>query len=480
MGINALATVKNTNSLAAITQALANALLSVLHQTARISGTQPTVELNSLPPTVSNRPKIIIIADVPNWIFDRHAHKLKNELSDSYDIDIAYMGQAFDEASYDLIHPLEWNLVPLEQIKNPRKWITGIRSHISWNSLNFQAFCLALREKFAVVYVVSEQLLEIFQPHVPQIKLLAHGIDTHHFKAIAAPTSESGRLRVGWAGNRKSPAKGFESLIEPLNGLPGVNLVYCGYSDRLMTLEEMPGFYESIDAYVCSSSSEGHNNSLMEAAAMERAIITTNVGTVAEYLVNGLSALIVPRDHAAIAEAVIRLRDDPALRVRLGIAARQAVLAKFDWRERIIDHRMAFNELLSRNGRFASAADEAFLFVPDWNEAAWCEVVLSFVIAFRPDEAVCLLLRLSSDAPSFAVAQQKLSELLLRTGFIAAPRIELVAWADSEPGKLQGYRNVHLVPVYYGQGAEPEGELAARFNAARYRLLQSFVENSPA
>jgi glycosyltransferase involved in cell wall biosynthesis len=326
---------------------------------------------------LEKKPRILIVADVRNWIFDRHAHVLQEGLRNSFDIDIAYMGSPIDEGRYDLIHPLEWHVVPLRQIHTRSKWVTGIRSHVSWGYLGFPAFFRKLRRtfqgigirspidwdyvgllavskklrgKFVAVYVVSRRLLNIFEPHVPGVRLLAHGVDTDYFRPWQqAGPSVSGRLLVGWAGNRMSPAKGFEAYVGPLANLPGVELVVRGYSDRLLDVAEMRDFYGGIDAYVCSSSSEGHNNALMEAAAMERAIVTTDVGTVPEYLVNEESALIVPRNFEAIAAAVARLRDDPDLRLRLGRQARLAVVAKYDWKERLEDYRAFFLEVLERS-----------------------------------------------------------------------------------------------------------------------------------
>jgi glycosyltransferase involved in cell wall biosynthesis len=129
-----------------------------------------------------------------------------------------------------------------------------------------------------------------------------------------------------------------------------VELAFCGYQDRNLTLEEMPAFYDSLDAYVCASSTEGNNNALMEAAAMQRAIITTDNGTVPEYLRAGESALIVGREPRQFAEAVIRLRDDPGLRVALGQKARAAVVAAFDWKAMAMEYRNLFRSALAKGG----------------------------------------------------------------------------------------------------------------------------------
>lgn len=293
--------------------------------------------------------KIHLIADVPDWIFARHCTIIASALSDEFDFDMGLQGHGYDEDEYDLIYPLEWNLVTADQIKNPAKYITGIRSHTSWQDHKFDVFTNYLREKFGVVHVVSERLFELFSPGLNDVRHLTHGVDTQFFKPRQPVNSNDRKLRIGWAGNRVNPTKGFEQLIKPLGELPDVELVYCGYMDRKLELPEMREFYESIDAYICSSEQEGNNNSLMEAAAMERAIITTDNGTVPEYLTHDVSALIVDRAPEAFVQAVEQLRDNPELRTRLGESARESVVEKFEWRQMIERHRALFREAIEQS-----------------------------------------------------------------------------------------------------------------------------------
>ncbi len=186
-----------------------------------------------------------------------------------------------------------------------------------------------------------------FSPYLQHVELLPNGIDLDFFSALEPPANEAGKIRLGWAGRRDTFIKGFRDYIQPLEELPGVELKFCGYVDHNLTLEEMPGFYAGIDVYVCASSYEGHNNSIMEAAAMERAIITTRVGTVSEYLRDGKSALIVDRDPEQFKTAAIRLRDDPELRLRLGTEARrQLEKGGWDWRLRAEQFRRFFREAI--------------------------------------------------------------------------------------------------------------------------------------
>ena len=306
--------------------------------------------------SVSRRPRILLIADVPNWIFERHARTLLALLGDKFEFTLCFQGQPFNEDDYDLIYPFEWNLVASELIRHPSKWITGIRSHCSWDKEPFAAFAERLCCDFQRVHVVSQRLLGIFAPHVPGVVCVSHGVDTQHFAPTTRADQSGCKLRLGWAGNRLSPNKGFKEIIEPLGRLPGVELVFCGYSDRNLSLDQMKEFYNSIDAYVCASDFEGNNNSLLEAAAMARAIVTTDNGTVSEYLRHGESALIVGRSLPAFSEAVERLRDTPPLRRELGAAARASVVAQWDWRTKAEDYRALFSDALIGAGFSQSAA----------------------------------------------------------------------------------------------------------------------------
>lgn len=71
---------------------------------------------------------------------------------------------------------------------------------------------------------------------------------------------------------------------------------------------------------------------LFEYMAAERAIVASNLPAFAEVVRDGETALLVPPgDVAAWAVAIRRLRDDPALRERLGAQARNEALARYTW-----------------------------------------------------------------------------------------------------------------------------------------------------
>jgi glycosyltransferase involved in cell wall biosynthesis len=93
----------------------------------------------------------------------------------------------------------------------------------------------------------------------------------------------------------------------------------------------MPKLLAAADIVVLPSYREGLPKTLIEAASCAKPLITTDVPGCREVVTHGVDGLLVPiRDARALARAIARLQDDPLLARRLGLAAREKVLAEFD------------------------------------------------------------------------------------------------------------------------------------------------------
>jgi glycosyltransferase involved in cell wall biosynthesis len=90
-------------------------------------------------------------------------------------------------------------------------------------------------------------------------------------------------------------------------------------------------FYARTDAFALASFAEGVPVVLMEAMAMKIPCVATWVAGVPELIRDGIDGLLVPpADPEALAAALEKLMDDPALRARLGDSARRRVLECYD------------------------------------------------------------------------------------------------------------------------------------------------------
>jgi glycosyltransferase involved in cell wall biosynthesis len=71
------------------------------------------------------------------------------------------------------------------------------------------------------------------------------------------------------------------------------------------------------------SFTEGTPNSIVEAMAHRKPIIASQVGGVPDMLGNEAGLLVPPGDANALAQAMLRLANDPELRCRMGHAAHE-------------------------------------------------------------------------------------------------------------------------------------------------------------
>lgn len=96
---------------------------------------------------------------------------------------------------------------------------------------------------------------------------------------------------------------------------------------------DTPQVMAATDVLVCASDFESFGMVHVEAMASGTAVVSTNRGGPAESVQDGVTGLLVPpQDPAALAAAVRRLLDDPALRAQMGRAGRDHVTARLDVR----------------------------------------------------------------------------------------------------------------------------------------------------
>lgn len=97
----------------------------------------------------------------------------------------------------------------------------------------------------------------------------------------------------------------------------GSNVFYAGY------FEQPEDYIGGLDVYVQASRSEGLSLALLEAMRAGKAIVATDVGATRDAVTDGETGLIVPaRNPQALHDAIVRFRNEPALRLRLGHGAR--------------------------------------------------------------------------------------------------------------------------------------------------------------
>ena len=97
--------------------------------------------------------------------------------------------------------------------------------------------------------------------------------------------------------------------------------------------DEVRPYIAMADVVVLPSYREGMPRSLLEASAMGKAVIATDVVGCREVVEHGRTGLLVPvRDAQALARAIVELACDPKRRAQMGAAGRDKILKQFDER----------------------------------------------------------------------------------------------------------------------------------------------------
>lgn len=151
-------------------------------------------------------------------------------------------------------------------------------------------------------------------------------------RLLASDPMRRERLRLLWIGD--GPALARVRRIVEAGGAAG-GCVFTG----LVPQDDGPAYLAACDLYASPHVPNpdgtpffGSPTKLFEYMAMGRGIAASALDQIGEVLEDGRTALLVPpADATALARALARLADDPALRARLGAEARRVALARYTW-----------------------------------------------------------------------------------------------------------------------------------------------------
>ena len=200
---------------------------------------------------------------------------------------------------------------------------------------------------------VARHMKDNFLVPEEKIVIINRWVNLEKFKFFGAEARKNSNTIV--SAGRITPSKGYEYLIEGFKKIvrqnPYLKLKIIGspdstktaYFDHLRTLVnrfslnhnvEFTGFRPDVEnvlaqarmAIVPSVIDEAFPRGVLEACASGAPVIATEVGGVAEIIENGTNGILVePKNSEQIAQAIIRLLNDPSLAENMAKNAREKI-----------------------------------------------------------------------------------------------------------------------------------------------------------
>ena len=105
------------------------------------------------------------------------------------------------------------------------------------------------------------------------------------------------------------------------------------------------------DIVVLTSDNEGTPLSLIQAGMAGLPVVTTNVGSVPEVVLDGVTGIITALDVEKIADALEKLVTDKGLRTQYGVAAQKFTLSHFGVQRLVSDHEELYKKLIASRAK---------------------------------------------------------------------------------------------------------------------------------
>jgi len=208
---------------------------------------------------------------------------------------------------------------------------------------------------------VSKPAAEFVNKHFPEeYTIIPNGVDTEHFHPDVLPIDDfcDGKLNILFVG-RLEKRKGADHLLKAYRRvkeeIPDSRLIIVGPGtslrgkyDRLVkknglkdvvfvgftSYGELPRYYKTADIFCAPATGcESFGIVLLEAMAVGKPVVASNIAGYASILADGVEGILVPpKDDEKLARALISLLNGEPLRRRMGAnGIRKA--AEYDWKK---------------------------------------------------------------------------------------------------------------------------------------------------
>lgn len=322
--------------------------------------------------------RVLIVADLEDWILGKIARKLAKLLAENSCLDVRIIFSNSPnflshfvqlQFKYDVVHFLSCYDFLNYAIVTYRPCVVMIWHMIDsdWHLIDKNLF------RVDALSVGSEQWFRICKQRLSNgipLKRLHYGLDLNVFqkqqnartKFLEEYNFSDNTLVFGFAGKASSNEgnrKGVDRMIDCINHLISENNLpiviriigrqwnFNFLPDKLKPLvkftpdipdEKLPEFYSSLDYYLCTSRLEGVPYPVLESMSCECVVISTLVGVVPEIIVHGHNGFILNEDHIeeSLVDIIRNTANNLKYRQFCGSEARKTIVKLFSW-EKAVD-----------------------------------------------------------------------------------------------------------------------------------------------
>lgn len=208
---------------------------------------------------------------------------------------------------------------------------------------------------------VSKSAMEFANKYFPaDYTIIPNGVDLEHFSADVAPIDRfcDGKVNIVFV-SRLEKRKGLIYLLKAYQKVkrefPNCRLIVVGPGTRLrnkyekwvaetgtrdvvfigyISYDELPRYYRTADIFCAPAiSGESFGIILLEAMAMGKPIVASNIEGYASVVTDGAEGLLVPpKDEKALSQALISLMNDESLRQQMGAKGKVKAL-DYSWQQ---------------------------------------------------------------------------------------------------------------------------------------------------
>ena len=333
------------------------------------------------------RPKIMLVADHPNWAYDHVCKFIMRELNFKYDFYIDYLDLNRKTKShrrkgwfhrtrhfikyynrrrllplnqkYDLICYLGWYFPHTGNFRFSAK---GIIQGIYTDGFPPQSYSLQLESGISVrefvnkyigrsasVAVGSMSIFNRYKPYIENLYYATCGEDLELFSPTKKRKRDKKSFVVGWTGNPQRPFKGFYDYVVPAVKRAGTLRNGISLKTRFRgPLHTLPSFYHKVDVMLIASIADAGPNCFLEAGACGVPSISTRVGAAADTIRDGENSMFVERSVDAMAKAIVYLYDNRELLRNMSIRIRRDFELHWNPKVRSKQWDQMFEETLKR------------------------------------------------------------------------------------------------------------------------------------